>query len=285
MRVKLRKTTPICWKQDPEYASLWSMKTVILCGGLGTRLSEETVLRPKPMVHVGSRPILWHIMNIYGAQGFKEFVLALGYKSEMIKEYFLNYSALNSDFTVDLATGKVMQENRLCRRDWKVRLVDTGEGTLTGGRVKRLEKLLRPEGTFMLTYGDGVSNVNIQKLLEFHRSHGKLVTVTAVRPNARFGGMQFDGDRVSHFKEKPQSGEGWINGGFFVIEPAFFDYLENDQTVLETSPMERLVADGELMAYRHDGFWQCMDTIRDRQLLEDLWSKGQAPWKIWNEEA
>ncbi len=258
------------------------MKTVILCGGLGTRLSEETVLRPKPMVAIGSRPILWHIMNIYGAQGFNEFVLALGYKGEIIKEFFLHYHSLNSDFTVDLATGKVSQE-KSSPRDWKVSLVDTGEQSLTGGRVKRLEKLLRPTGTFMLTYGDGVANIDLKKLLAFHKSHGKIATVTAVRPTARFGGMKFDGDRVSQFKEKAQSGEGWINGGFFVLEPAFFDYLENDSTVLETTPLERLVADGQLMSYRHEGFWQCMDTIRDRQLLEDLWARGEAPWKTWKE--
>jgi glucose-1-phosphate cytidylyltransferase len=222
-------------------------------------------------------------MNIYGAQGFNEFVLTLGYRGSYIKDYFLKYHALNSDFTVDLSDGKVTQTNKLCKRDWKVSLVDTGDKTQTGGRVKRLEKMIRPEGTFMLTYGDGVANVNMKELLAFHKSHGKLVTVTAVRPTARFGGMQIDGDKVSQFKEKPQSGEGWINGGFFVVEPKFFDYLEDDKTVLETTPMERAVADGQLMAYRHNGFWQCMDTIRERQLLEDLWAQNKAPWKVWED--
>jgi glucose-1-phosphate cytidylyltransferase len=260
------------------------MKVVILCGGLGTRLSEETGIRPKPMVNIGGKPMLWHLMNVYGSQGFNEFVLTLGYKGEIIKEYFLNYSQLNSDFTVDLAGGAVTQNNKNCKRDWKVTLVDTGASTQTGGRLKRLESTLRPSGTFMLTYGDGLSNIDIPKLLAFHRSHGKLVTVTAVRPTARFGGMQFEGSHVTRFTEKPQSGEGWINGGFFVIEPGFFDYLEGDSTVLETSPMERLVADGQLMSYKHENFWQCMDTLRERQQLEDLWNSGKAPWKIWSEE-
>ncbi|MBI3541989.1 MAG: glucose-1-phosphate cytidylyltransferase [Deltaproteobacteria bacterium] len=259
------------------------MKVVLLCGGQGTRLAEETGVRPKPMVTIGTHPILWHIMNVYGAQGFNEFVLALGYKGDMIKEYFLKYYALNSDFTVDLASGGVTHETRTCRRNWKVSLADTGERTQTGGRLKRLEKQLRPEGTFMVTYGDGLSNVNATELLKFHRAHGKLATVTAVRPTARFGGLRLDGDRVEHFKEKPQSGEGWINGGFFVFEPGIFDHLEGDQSVLETAPLENLVKKGELMAYRHEGFWQCMDTVRERQLLEDLWVKGGAPWKTWKD--
>jgi glucose-1-phosphate cytidylyltransferase len=258
------------------------MKTVILCGGLGTRLSEETTLRPKPMVTVGGRPILWHIMNIYGHHGFNEFALALGYKGESIKEYFLNYYATNSDLEIDLSSGQVSYL-KPCKRDWKVKMVDTGEGSLTGGRLKRLEPMLRQHGTFMLTYGDGVSDVDVKKLVEFHKSHGKLCTVTAVRPTARFGGMSFDGNRVSQFKEKPQSGEGWINGGYFVMEPEVFDYLEGDQTVLETTPMEKLVADNQLMAYKHEGFWQCMDTIRDRQYLEEEWAAGRARWKIWKD--
>jgi glucose-1-phosphate cytidylyltransferase len=258
------------------------MKTVILCGGMGTRLSEETSLRPKPMVAVGAYPILWHIMNIYGAQGFSEFVLALGYKGEMIKEYFLNFYAMNSDLRVDLSSGEVSYL-RPGRRDWMVELVDTGEKTMTGGRLKRLESSLQSSGTFFLTYGDGVCDVNLKALLEFHRSHGKLVTVTAVRPTARFGGMSFDGERITQFKEKPQTGEGWINGGFFVMEPEVFSYLSDDGEPLETTPLERLARDGQLMAYKHSGFWQCMDTIRDRQLLEERWESGSAPWKLWSD--
>jgi glucose-1-phosphate cytidylyltransferase len=258
------------------------MKTVILCGGMGTRLSEETVIKPKPMVQIGAEPMLWHIMNIYGHYGFKDFALALGYKGHFIKEFFLNYNSINSDFTVDLATGKIAYDRHF-QREWKVSLVDTGEKTMTGGRLKRMEKTLKPHGTFMLTYGDGVSDIDLKKLVEFHRSHKKLVTVTAVRPGARFGGITFDGPKVKAFKEKPQSGEGWINGGFFVMEPGVFDYLEGDATVLEGPPMEKLVSDGQLMAYQHHGFWQCMDTIRDRQHLEEFWNSGQAPWKIWQE--
>lgn len=257
------------------------MKTVILCGGMGTRLSEETVLRPKPMVTVGGRPILWHILNLYGHHGFKDFALALGYKGEFIKEYFMNYYALSCDLDVDLSNGKVTYENPP-KRDWKLKLVDTGESSMTGGRLKRLEPLLRPEGTFMLTYGDGVSNVDLKKLVEFHRSHGKLCTVTAVRPTARFGTMTFDGDQVQQFKEKIQSNEGWINGGFFVMEPGVFDYLQGDSDVLETTALENLANDGQLMAYRHEGFWQCMDTVRDRDLLETEWKTGKAPWKTWS---
>ena len=260
------------------------MEVVILCGGLGTRLAEETDLRPKPMVTIGGNPILWHIMNIYGAQGFNNFTLAIGYKGEYIKDYFLKYSVLSSDFSVELGTGSVTQISKNCHRDWKVNLISTGAQTQTGGRLKRLESRLRPKGTFMLTYGDGVANVNLKELLSFHKKHKKLVTVTAVRPTARFGGMQIEGDQVLQFKEKPQSGEGWINGGFFIMEPEFFDYLGDDSTVLETSPMEKLVKDNQLMAYKHEGFWQCMDTIRERQLLESMWAQGNAPWKIWNED-
>ena len=255
-------------------------KTVILCGGMGTRLSEETVLKPKPLVSVGGRPILWHIMNIYSHYGFNDFVLALGYKGEDIKEYFMNYYALNSDLQVDLSSGEVKYQNPL-HHNWKVNCIDTGLHTLTGGRVRRLEPLMAGCGTFMLTYGDGVANVDLKKLMEFHKSHGKAATVTAVRPSARFGGLGFKGDQVTSFKEKPQSGEGWINGGFFVFEPKIFDYLENDQTILERAPLERLSAAGELMSYRHDGFWQCMDTIRDRTLLEDVWNSKECPWRVW----
>ncbi|MGE0634477.1 MAG: glucose-1-phosphate cytidylyltransferase [Pseudobdellovibrionaceae bacterium] len=257
------------------------MKTVILCGGMGTRLSEETDVRPKPMVAIGSRPILWHIMNSYNGYGHKDFVLALGYKGEVIKDYFLRYHTLNSDFSVSLANGNLEIEKATDRKDWQVSLIDTGDKTQTGGRLKRLEKRLRSEGTFMLTYGDGVSNIDIKELLEFHKSHGKLVTISAVRPTARFGGLEMDGAQVVKFKEKPQSGEGWINGGFFVMESKFFDYLDDDQTVLETLPLERAVSQGQLMAYKHDGFWQCMDTLREKHLLEQLWQENRAPWKNW----
>jgi len=258
------------------------MKVVILCGGMGSRLAEETQVRPKPMVSVGGHPLLWHIMNIYGRAGFSEFTLALGYRGEAIKEYFLNFYALDSDFSVDLKSGEV-RYLRPARRDWKVDLVDTGEDCMTGGRLHRLEPLLRGGGTFMLTYGDGVANIDLRKVLEFHRSHGKLATVTAVRPPARFGGMKLDGERVADFKEKPQAGEGWINGGFFVFEPGVFKYLVGDATVLEAEPLERLCRDGQLMAWRHEGFWQCMDTLRDRQTLEAQWASGSAPWKMWQD--
>ncbi|MBN23293.1 MAG: glucose-1-phosphate cytidylyltransferase [Bdellovibrionaceae bacterium] len=256
------------------------MKTVILCGGLGTRLSEETTLRPKPMVEIGGRPILWHIMNTYGSFGHKDFVLALGYKAEFIKEYFLNYHALNSDFQVSLDTGKV-EVHKKSNLDFKVDLIDTGLHTLTGGRLLRLRDFLYKDGTFMLTYGDGVCNVDVNQLIDFHKSHGKIATVTAVRPGARFGGMKIENGKVINFQEKPQSGEGWINGGFFVFEPQMFDYLENDQTILERAPMENLVKDGQLMTFEHGDFWQCMDTVRDKQLLESLWENGDAPWKLW----
>jgi len=253
------------------------MKTVILCGGLGTRLSEETQVKPKPMVEIGGRPILWHIMKIYESYGFNDFTLALGYKGETIKDYFLNYHALLSDLTVHLKTGQVDFSNPTAE-DWRVSLIDTGADTMTGGRLLRLQDHLRPHGTFMLTYGDGVSDVNLTELLAFHRAHGKHATVTAVRPSARFGGMDIDDGKVLCFKEKPQSGEGWINGGFFVFEPDVLDYLADDGTVLEQSPLEKLVQAGQLMAYEHSGYWQCMDTIRDRDALQSLWSTGKAPW-------
>jgi glucose-1-phosphate cytidylyltransferase len=249
---------------------------VILAGGLGTRLAEETEIRPKPMVEIGGRPILWHVMKQYAHYGFREFVLALGYKGEDIKHYFLDYHSLSNDMAIDLATGQVTVGPRQ-QDDWLVHLVDTGQKTNTGGRVKRLESLLS-QGTFMVTYGDGVSNVDLQALLSFHRSHGRLATVTAVRPPARFGSLVFDGDRVKEFAEKPQTGEGWINGGFLVLEPGVFSYLDGDASSLEAHAMERLAADGELMAYRHDGFWQCMDTKRDLDLLRRLWDGGAPPW-------
>jgi glucose-1-phosphate cytidylyltransferase len=256
------------------------MKVVILAGGLGTRLAEETELKPKPMVEIGGRPILWHIMKHYAHHGFREFVVALGFKGDVIKRYFLDYARLNSNFTVDLASGDVMRRH-VCREDWTVHLIDTGLQTITGGRVKRLAPLIGRE-TFMMTYGDGVANVDLQELLAFHRRHGKLATVTAVRPPARFGGLVFEGDRVLQFTEKPQAGEGWINGGYFVLEPETLDYIAGDATHWEGEPLERLARDGQLMAYRHGDFWQCMDTLRDVRFLESLWNSGQAPWKVWD---
>ena len=253
------------------------MKTVLLAGGLGTRISEETQLKPKPMVEIGGIPILVHIMRIYAAHHFTDFVVALGYKGEVVKDYFLNYHLRTSDLSIDLGSGKVDYSRRVTEK-LAVELVDTGDKSMTGGRLHRLESRLRPHGTFMLTYGDGVSNVDIAKLVAFHRKHGRIATMTAVRPAARFGTMAFDGDRVASFKEKPQASEGWINGGFFVFEPTVFDYLHGDQTVLEQDPLEKLAQNGELMAYKHDGFWQPMDTVRDRDVLNDLWRSGQAPW-------
>jgi glucose-1-phosphate cytidylyltransferase len=253
------------------------MKVVILCGGRGTRLSEETQIKPKPMVEIGRRPILWHIMKIYEAHGFNDFMLALGYKGELIKDYFLQYHARQSDVLVHLKSGTVDYSNPTAE-DWHVSLIDTGLNTMTGGRLLRLKRILQPEGTFMLTYGDGVSDLDITSLLAFHRSHGRVASVTAVRPSARFGGMQIDTSRVLEFQEKPQSGEGWINGGFFVFEPGVFDYLKDDFTVLERSPLETLASEGELMAYEHSGYWQSMDTIRDRDALRKLCESSRPSW-------
>jgi glucose-1-phosphate cytidylyltransferase len=257
------------------------MKTIILAGGLGSRLSEETTARPKPMVEIGGKPMLWHIMNLYACHGFEEFIVALGYKGEVIKDYFLKFFALNNDLTLDLATGATtVHDGRQPR--WKVHLVDTGLATQTGGRVKRLDAWLGPDTTFMLTYGDGVANVDLRALLRFHCAHGRLATVTTVRPPARFGGILFNGgDEVRRFSEKPQAGEGWINGGFFVLNRGVMDYIEDDETLWEREPLERLARDGQLMAYRHEGFWQPMDTLRERRLLEELWTSGSAPWKVW----
>lgn len=257
------------------------MKVGILAGGVGTRLVEETEVKPKPMVEIGGRPILWHIMRHYAHFGFKDFVVALGYKGEVIKKYMVDYSSLNSNLTVKLNTGRVDIHGGY-RPDWTVDLVDTGMATLTGGRIKRLQPYLGDE-TFMLTWGDGVSDVNLTDLLEFHKKHGKLATLTAVRPPARFGHLVFNGDQVAQFSEKPQTMEGWINGAFFVLEPEVFDYIDGDDTQWEKEPMERLAADGQLMAYRHMSFWQCMDTLRDKKLLEELWHTGKAPWKIWED--
>ncbi len=255
------------------------MKVVILAGGLGTRLAEETVVRPKPMVEIGGHPILWHIMNIYAAHGYKDFLVACGYKSEHIKDYFLNYRARRSDISVDLRNGHVEIENGR-GPDWRVTLVETGLNTQTGGRIKRCQPWLAHE-TFMVTYGDGVGNIDISRLVDFHQAHGKLATLTAVRPPARFGGLTCEGDRIACFSEKPQVGEGWINGGFMVFEPAALEYVGGDRDSLEREPVERLAADGQLMAYRHEGFWQPMDTLREKELLESLWQSGRAPWKVW----
>ena len=255
------------------------MKVAILAGGLGSRLSEETESKPKPMVEVGGRPMLWHIMQYYSHFGFDDFVIALGYKGEYIKRWMVEQASLTDDVTVGFKDGSVVRHGDLAPLRWTVSLIDTGQGTATGGRIKRLGPHLG-DGTFMLTWGDGVSTVNLHALLAFHRSHGKLATLTAVRPPARFGHLELDGSVVTEFSEKPQVGEGWINGAFFVCEPGVLDYIEGDDTQFEREPLSGLAADGQLMAYRHDGFWQCMDTIRDKKLLDALWEQG-APWKVW----
>ena len=253
------------------------MKTIILAGGFGTRLSEYTKLIPKPMVEIGGKPIIWHIMNHYARFGYKDFVVALGYKGEVIKNYFLQYYAQNNDFTIDLSNGAVSYINEHTR-DWRVTLVDTGAGSMTGGRVLRLKNIIGNED-FMLTYGDAVSNVDISQLVQRYKQAGKLAMVTAVHPTARFGELQVDEDDfVRSFKEKPQVNQGWINGGFFVLSPKVFDYIENDYTTFEAEPLERLAAEGQLKTYRHEGFWQCMDTARDRDMLNKMWDEGNAPW-------
>lgn len=256
------------------------MKVAILAGGLGTRLSEETTVKPKPMVEIGGKPMLWHIMNIYAAYGFKEFVVALGYKGELIKDYFLNYHYRAHNLTVQIKSGDVNIHDG-DGDGWIVHLLDTGENTNTGGRVKQVAEFIGDE-PFMLTYGDGVSNVNIPKLIEFHHAQGKLATLTAVRPPARFGQMVVENGQVVQFEEKPQIGEGWINGGFFVLQPEVVKYIEGDQTAWEYDSLERIAKDHQLAAYQHEGFWQCMDTLRDVHLLEKLWSENKAPWKLWN---
>jgi len=256
------------------------VKVAILAGGAGTRLAEETEIKPKPMVEIGGQPILWHIMMHYYQYGFKDFVIALGYKGEVIKKYMVDYCSLNSDLTVKLRNGEVKVLNGPVP-DWIVELVDTGSKTLTGGRIKRLQPYLG-DGTFMLTWGDGVSDINLHDLLKFHRSHGKLATLTAVRPPARYGHLVMgDGGQVTQFTEKPQTAEGWINGAFFVLEPGVFDYIDGDDTQWEREPLERLAQDGQLLAYCHTSYWQCMDTLRDKYILEKLWQSGDPPWKTW----
>lgn len=261
------------------------MKVAILAGGYGSRLSEETEIRPKPMVEIGNRPILWHIMKTYDFYGFRDFVIALGYKGEYIKQYMINHCTTQNDITVDFQTGQITQHTGP-KPNWKVELVDTGLKTLTGGRIKRLQPYIGNE-TFMLTWGDGLSDININTLLEFHRSHGKYATLTAVRPPARYGYMKFNGqdngNSVKEFTEKPQIGEGWINGAFFVLEPEIFDYIQGDDTVWEHEPLEQLAKDGQLMAYKHTSFWQCMDTQREKHILENMWNSNQAKWKVWED--
>ena len=257
------------------------MKVIIPAGGFGTRLAEETDIIPKPMVEIGGKPILWHIMKCYAYYHFSEFIIALGYKGEIIKDFFMNYHFLSNCFTVNTKSGKITDHNEI-KDDWIVHLIDTGLKTMTGGRIKRLEKWLNKE-TFMMTYGDGVSNVNLKNLLEFHRSHGKMATVMATRPPSRFGGLRFERNKVKEFIEKPQIGEGWINGGFFVLEPKILNYIEDDNTIWERKPLERLAKEGQLLAYPHDGYWQCMDNVRELRNLRDLWNKENAPWKIWED--
>ena len=255
------------------------MKVAILAGGLGTRLSEETGLKPKPMVEIGGKPILWHTMKHYAGFGHREFAIALGYRGDQIKRYFLDYRNMNGSLTVSVGRGEARPHEKV-EDDWTVHLLDTGDGTNTGGRVRRMKELLQ-DGTFMATYGDGVSDVDLEELLKFHKAQGRLATVTAVRPPARFGGLVFDGNLVKEFTEKPQIGEGWINGGFMVFEPGVFERLKGDDTSLEADVLEGLARDRQLAAFRHEGFWQCMDTLRDVRLLEGLWQENRPPWKTW----
>lgn len=255
------------------------MKVVILAGGLGTRLAEETEVKPKPMVEIGGYPILWHIMKTYSHYGFKEFYIALGYKGEIIKKFFLDYCNLNGNMTIDFSTGQTEIRERESE-DWVLHLVETGQNSMTGGRIKRLENHLR-DAPFMVTYGDGVSDIDLRKLFEFHKSHGKLATVTAVHPPARYGELLINEDFSTEFTEKPQTHEGWINGGFIIFEPQVLDYLSGDSSIMERDALERLADEKQLMAYRHDGFWQCMDTLRDKKFLESLWDSGNPTWKVW----
>ncbi|MEA2375927.1 MAG: glucose-phosphate cytidylyltransferase [Thermoleophilaceae bacterium] len=256
------------------------MKAVILAGGLGTRISEETVLRPKPMVEIGGRPVLWHIMKLFSAHGVDEFVICLGYRGYMIKEYFANYYLHSSDVTFDIA-GNDMEVHQESAEPWRVTLIDTGEETATGGRLKRVLRYLGDDD-FFFTYGDGVTDLDLRALLEYHRAHDALATVTAVQPPGRFGALDIEGDVIRSFHEKPRGDGAWVNGGFFVLSPAVGDYIEGDGSVWEEEPVERLAQDGQLRAYRYDGFWRAMDTVRDRNVLEELWRSGGAPWKVWS---
>jgi glucose-1-phosphate cytidylyltransferase len=256
------------------------MKAVILAGGLGTRISEETHLKPKPMIEIGGRPILWHLMKIYSSHGINDFVICCGYKGYIIKEYFANYFLHMSDVTFDMKNNK-MEVHQGNAEPWKVTLVDTGEDTLTGGRLKRVRDYLTDQEAFCFTYGDGLSNVNISKLVEFHKKQGKLATVTAVQPPGRYGALDIRNDNISDFIEKPKGDGGWINGGFFVLSPKCIDYIDNDKTSWEGQPLVRIAEQGQLAAYQHSGFWQPMDTLREKNLLEDLWFSNEAPWKIW----
>ncbi len=257
------------------------MKTILLAGGLGTRISEETTLKPKPMVEIGGMPILWHIMKSYASYGYDNFAIALGYKGDVIKEFFLNYKLHKSDMVINLKSGNVKFEND-SSEDWTVGMHETGPNSMTGGRLLNLKKLFNSGDTFMLTYGDGVADIDINRLVAFHKSHGKIATLTAVRPPARFGSIMMEDDgQILEFKEKPQVGEGWINGGYFVFNYKIFDYLTDESTILEREPLENLAKENQLMAYKHDGFWHCMDTIRDRDNLNEIWAKNNAPWKKW----
>lgn len=255
------------------------MKAIILAGGLGTRLQEETGLKPKPMVEIGGQPMLWHIMKIYDSFGVDQFGIAMGYKANVIRNYFINYYYQHSDMSINLRKGEINSINGNAE-DWKVYLADTGINTQTGGRLKRMKSWVGKE-TFCFTYGDGVANIDINQLLNFHKQQGKIVTITAVRPPSRFGGLEIEGNLVTRFIEKSQIGEGWINGGFMVLEPEVFDYIQGDDVVFERGPLEKIAVDHQLAVYKHEGFWQCMDTIREMQLLESLWESGNAPWKTW----
>lgn len=256
------------------------MKVVILAGGMGTRLREETEYRPKPMVQIGGRPMLWHIMKTYAHYGHNDFVICLGYKGEMIRDYFLNYETQNRDFAITLGSGKVEILGNHTEDGWRVTLADTGDKTMTGGRIKRIQKYITGE-TFFATYGDGVADIDIESLAAFHRRQGRLATVTAVRPSSRYGELAIEAGRVTLFREKPQVAEGWINGGFLVLEPQVFDLIEGDGDSLETGLLARLVEREQLAVYQHEGFWQCMDTYREMQQLDDLWARNAAPWRVW----
>ena len=257
------------------------MKTIILAGGFGTRLSEETIIKPKPMVEIGGRPILWHILKTYSTFNYCDFIVALGYKGSFIKNYFINYMLHKSDISINLKSGNISYQRKIAE-DWNIDLIETGDNSMTGGRLFLLKSKFKKGDTFMLTYGDGVCSVDIKELVKFHKSHGKIATMTAVRPNARFGSISMNNQGlISEFKEKPQVGEGWINGGYFIFNYEIFDYLTDESTILEREPLENLALNNQLMAFKHSGFWHCMDTIRDRDSLNEIWNQGSAPWKKW----